>query len=228
MDLFVLNILVIIGILIIPGYSTLKLNLNYSKDKKEKNKGKLTGYDVAKKILDSNGLTSIYIVSTNGNLTDHYDSNRKTMRLSKDIYEGTSVAALAVAAHECGHAVQDAKGYKWFKVRHSIYPVVSIGEKAAMVVLIIGLVLGSLNFLYAAIGLMGFALVFEIVTLPVELDASKRALKMIQKYDISTDKKELKGVKKVLNAAAFTYIAAIISTVAEMLYYVLRASNNRR
>ena len=227
MDLFVLNILVIMGILVIPAYSTIRLQVTYGKYKKENNKGKLTGYDVAKKILDNNNLTSIYIVSTQGNLTDHYDSDRKTLRLSKDIYEGTSIAALAVAAHECGHAVQDAKSYKWFKVRHNIYPAVSLGEKVAMVVLIIGLVLGSLNFLYAAIGLMGFALVFEIVTLPVELDASKRALAMVEDYNISTDKKELKGVKKVLNAAAFTYIAAIISTVGEMLYYVLRANNRR-
>ena len=228
MDSFVIYVLIMFGLLLIPIYSSIRLHSTYNKYNKIKNANNLTGYDVAKKILDNNGLTSIYIVSTDGNLTDHYDPTRKTLKLSKDVYEGTSISSIAVAAHECGHAVQDAKQYKWFMTRQKIYPTVAIGEKAAMVVLIIGIVLGSLNFIYAAICLMGFALVFEVVTLPVELDASKRALQMIEDYSIVTDKKELQGASKMLKAAAFTYIAAIISTIAEMLYYLMRASNNRR
>lgn len=221
------SIIVAFCLLLIPLYASIKLNYNYSKYRKIKSKNGLTGYDVAKKILDKNGLSSIYIISVPGKLTDAYDSNRKTLRLSEEVYKGDSIASVAVAAHESGHALQDATQYKWFMVRHKIYPVVSIGEKMAMWVLIIGLILKSIDFIYAAVALMGFALAFEVITLPVELDASKRALKLIQEYDI-VEKKELDGAKKMLKSAAFTYVAAILATLGQMLYYLASANSDRR
>ena len=211
--------------LIIPLISSIRLKVAFAHTKKIQNKKGLTGLEVATKILEENGLTSVYIVETKGELTDHFDPTRKVLRLSDESYNGTSVASIAVAAHEASHAVQDANNYSWFKFRKSIYPVVSLGEKFSYIVLIVGLLLHSINFVYAAVILMLFGLTFEIVTLPVELNASKRALQMIQDYNL-VDNKDLKPARRMLKAAAFTYIAAILTTMSQMLYYL--SSFNRR
>lgn len=218
---FYITIIIYALILIIPCYASIKLHITYNSMMKRKSQKGLTGYDVAKKILENNGLQSIYIIETQGTMTDNYDGERRTLRLSKDVYNGTSIAALAIAAHEAGHAVQHAEQYSWYVRRHRMYPTVAIGEKASYIVLIIGLVLGSINFIYAAVILMLFGLAFELVTLPCEKDASKRAIKLLQDYDL-IEAGEVKYAKKMLSAACLTYVAAIAATLLEMLYYLSR------
>ena len=225
--MYVLCLISIGLMLLIPLISTITLRTTYSKCLNKESSNKLTGYDVARKILDNNELNSLYIIETGGTMTDNYDSNRKTVRLSPDVFHGSSIAAVAIAAHECGHAIQDKESYSWFRARHSIFPVVSLGERASYIVLILGLVLGVINLVYLAVALMAFGLLFEIVTLPVELDASKRALAMLDEYGIVTDE-DRPYAAKMLKAAAFTYIAAILTTLAQMLYYISRYSGRRR
>jgi hypothetical protein len=209
--------------LIIPVYSSIRLKVTYNSCKTKKSIRGLTGYDVAKKILDANGLTSLYIVETNGTMTDAYDSSRKVLRLSKEVYKGDSLASIAIAAHECGHAVQDAQGYAWFKRRHAFAPVASLGSKFSYIIFIVGLILGLIDLIYVGIILMGFGLLFEIITLPCELDASKRGIAFLKEYALVEDS-EVPQTKKMLKAAAFTYIAAIVTTLLEMLYYLMRYS----
>ena len=217
-------IISLILMLIIPLTASIRLHATYNSCKKKKNKLNLTGRDVAQKILDENGLVSIYIVETNGTMTDNYDPSRKVLRLSQEVYSGDSIASIAIAAHESGHAVQDNENYSWFKVRKNIYPVVALGERFSYIILIAGLLLHSVNLVYAAVILMLFGLTFEIVTLPVELNASKRALQLLQDYNL-IDNSDLPTAKKMLKAAAYTYIAAIFTTIAQMIYY---ASSDRR
>ena len=207
--------------LIIPVYASIKVNVSYSKYKKIDNKKNLTGFDVARRILDESGLSDIYIVETKGTMSDHYDPRRKTIRLSSDVYHGTSISSVAIAAHECGHAIQDKENYSWFNIRSAIFPIVNIGQKIAYVVMIIGLFLSYMNYVYAAIGFTFLGLLFELVTLPVEFDASKRAKEIVLK-DNMIDNDEKSGIDAVLNSAAFTYVAAVISSMLEILYLLMQ------
>ena len=221
MEGYIITMIIYALILIVPCVASIRLHATYGRCKKIQNKKGLTGYDVARKILENNGLQSIYIVETKGTMTDNYDSNRRVLKLSEEVYNGTSIASIAIAAHEAGHAVQHAEEFVWFKRRHAMYPTVALGEKASYIVLIIGLVLGSINFVYAAVALMVFGLAFEIVTLPCEIDASKRGIKMLQDYDM-IEASDIPRAKSMLRAAAYTYVAAIASTLLEMLYYLSR------
>lgn len=210
--------------LIIPIYASIKVNLSYKKYVKIDNEKKLTGFDVARRILDENNLGEIYVVETKGTMSDHYDPGRKTVRLSTDVYHGTSISSLAIAAHECGHAIQDKEGYTWFKIRSMIFPIINIGQKIAYVVMIIGLFLSYLNYVYAAIGFTFLGLLFELVTLPVEFDASKRAKSIVLSDGMISDS-EKSGVDAVLNSTAFTYVAAVISSMLEMLYLLMQLND---
>lgn len=210
--------------LIIPIYASIKVNLSYKKYVKIDNEKKLTGFDVARRILDENNLGEIYVVETKGTMSDHYDPRRKTVRLSTDVYHGTSISSLAIAAHECGHAIQDKEGYTWFKIRSMIFPIVNIGQKIAYVVMIIGLFLSYMNYVYAAIGFTFLGLLFELVTLPVEFDASKRAKSIVLSDGMISDS-EKTGVDAVLNSTAFTYVAAVISSMLEMLYLLMQLND---
>lgn len=210
--------------LIIPIYASIKVNLSYKKYVKIDNEKKLTGFDVARRILDENNLGEIYVVETKGTMSDHYDPRRKTVRLSTDVYHGTSISSLAIAAHECGHAIQDKEGYTWFKIRSMIFPIVNIGQKIAYVVMIIGLFLSYMNYVYAAIGFTFLGLLFELVTLPVEFDASKRAKSIVLSDGMISDS-EKSGVDAVLNSTAFTYVAAVISSMLEMLYLLMQLND---
>lgn len=210
--------------LIIPIYASIKVNLSYKKYVKIDNEKKLTGFDVARRILDENNLGEIYVVETKGTMSDHYDPGRKTVRLSTDVYHGTSISSLAIAAHECGHAIQDKEGYTWFKIRSMIFPIVNIGQKIAYVVMIIGLFLSYMNYVYAAIGFTFLGLLFELVTLPVEFDASKRAKSIVLSDGMISDN-EKSGVDAVLNSTAFTYVAAVISSMLEMLYLLMQLND---
>lgn len=210
--------------LIIPIYASIKVNLSYKKYVKIDNEKKLTGFDVARRILDENNLGEIYVVETKGTMSDHYDPGRKTVRLSTDVYHGTSISSLAIAAHECGHAIQDKEGYTWFKIRSMIFPIINIGQKIAYVVMIIGLFLSYLNYVYAAIGFTFLGLLFELITLPVEFDASKRAKSIVLSDGMISDS-EKSGVDAVLNSTAFTYVAAVISSMLEMLYLLMQLND---
>lgn len=210
--------------LIIPIYASIKVNLSYKKYVKIDNEKKLTGFDVARRILDENNLGEIYVVETKGTMSDHYDPRRKTVRLSTDVYHGTSISSLAIAAHECGHAIQDKDGYTWFKIRSMIFPIINIGQKIAYVVMIIGLFLSYMNYVYAAIGFTFLGLLFELVTLPVEFDASKRAKSIVLSDGMISDS-EKSGVDAVLNSTAFTYVAAVISSMLEMLYLLMQLND---
>ena len=221
-----ITVIAFFAMMLIPLFAYIKLNITYSSMKKKNNLKGITGQEAARKILDNNNLNNIYIVETNGNMTDHFDSQRKVIRLSKDVFNGKSIASIAIAAHEAGHAVQHAEGYKWAVFRSKIVPTVQIGEKASYILIMIGFILGSINFIYAGIAFMLFGLVFQVVTLPCEFDASKRGLKFIEEYNM-VEKSESKDAKKMLKAAAYTYIAGLLSTILEILYYVARLSNRR-
>lgn len=220
MDLIIIFLLM----LIIPIYASIKVNVNYKKYKKVTNEKDLTGFDVARRILDENGLGDIYVVETKGVMSDHYDSRRKTVRLSTEVFHGSSVASVAIAAHECGHAIQDKEGYTWMKLRSIIFPIVNIGQKIAYIVMIIGLFLSYMDYVYAAIGFTFLGLLFELVTLPVEYDASKRAKDIILKDGMINDE-EKKGVDAVLNSAALTYVAAVVSSMLEILYLLIQLTD---
>ena len=217
-------LIIFLLMLIIPIYASIKVNLSYKKYTKVNNEKNLTGFDVARRILDENNLGEIYVVETKGTMSDHYDPRRKTVRLSTDVYHGTSISSLAIAAHECGHAIQDKEGYTWFKIRSMIFPIINIGQKIAYVVMIIGLFLSYMDYVYAAIGFTFLGLLFELVTLPVEFDASKRAKKIVLSDGMISDN-EKTGVDAVLNSAAFTYVAAVISSMLEMLYLLMQLSD---
>ena len=220
MNNFIINydLLIWIG-LILTITSQIIVSASYSRYKKKLNNKDLTGYDVARKILDKNKLNDIIILETKGNLTDHYDPARKTIKLSTDIYHGSSIASLAVAAHECGHAIQDKDGYKPMRIRNKIIPTVNICTRIGYLAIIIGAIF-SYKLMEIGIILLLALLAFQIITLPVEFNASKRALNEL-KTNRFLDKDETKDAKNMLLAAAFTYVASMLSTLLEILRYVL-------
>lgn len=205
--------------LIVPLIAQIYVTSSYKRFKKVYNKKKITGYDVARKILDANGLSNLYIVETKGTMTDHYDPSRKTIRLSSEVYHESSVASMAIAAHECGHAIQDKEGYLFLKIRSIIYPVVNLGTRLAYIVLLIGIILEYFDLILLGIVLVGLGLVFQIVTLPVEINASKRALLKLEELNIA-DKEELNGTKTMLTSAALTYLAGVLSSAIEVFRLV--------
>lgn len=220
MNNFIINYSSLIWIgLILTITSQIIVSASYSKYKKKLNNKDLTGYDVARKILDKNKLNDIIILETKGNLTDHYDPARKTIKLSTDIYHGSSIASLAVAAHECGHAIQDKNGYKPMRIRSKIIPTVNICTRIGYLAIIIGAIF-SYKLIEIGIILLLALLAFQIITLPVEFNASKRALNEL-KTNRFLDKDETKDAKNMLLAAAFTYIASMLSTLLEILRYAL-------
>lgn len=220
MNNFIINydLLIWIG-LILTITSQIIVSASYSRYKKKLNNKDLIGYDVARKILDKNNLNDIIVLETKGNLTDHYDPARKTIKLSTDIYHGSSIASLAVAAHECGHAIQDKDGYKPMRIRNKIIPTVNICTRIGYLAIIIGAIF-SYKLMEIGIILLLALLAFQIITLPVEFNASKRALNEL-KTNRFLDKDETKDAKNMLLAAAFTYVASMLSTLLEILRYVL-------
>lgn len=210
---------VIIGFIITMG-AQLLVKGNYSKYKKISNSSNTRGCDVARRILNANDLNKVKIEQVSGELTDHYDPRDKVVRLSSDIYNGTSVAAMAVAAHECGHAIQDKVNYGPLRFRSSMVPVVNLCDKIGYFVIMLGLILGFFNMAMFGLILLGAVLLFQLVTLPVEFNASSRALKILNK-DHLIEEDEVKNCRKVLTAAALTYVAGVASTILEMLRLVL-------
>ena len=211
-----MDLTLIIIIFSIPLIAQIYVSRSYNKYKKIYNDKNTTGYEVARKILDENNLKDMYIVETTGTMSDHYDSSRKIIRLSKEVYHGTSIASLAIAAHECGHAIQDKENYFFMRIRSLIFPIINLGTKIAYIILVVGLILQISDLLWAAVITVGLGLIFQIITLPVEFDATKRAKKEINKYKIAS-KDEQEGINSMLKAAALTYVAGVLSSALELL-----------
>ncbi len=210
------NIALYILILILPTIATININMVYSKYQNEKNKKKLSGFEVARKILDENGLQNMYIVEVHGTMSDHYDPNQKVVRLSTDVFHGETIAAAAVAAHECGHAIQDKEEYSFMKIRSFLCPVVNFATYIAYILFFVSIFFQMFDLLMLAVVLVFLSLIFQVVTLPVEFDASKRAIKELDKLNL-VDKNEQEGTEKVLKAAALTYVAAVLSSVLNLV-----------
>ena len=211
-----MELLLIILIISLPLISQLYITVTYKKTSNIEFRSDTTGYDVARNILDKNGLNNILVVETNGTLTDHYDPTRKVIKLSKDIYHGNSVASASVAAHEVGHAIQDKEGYTFLRIRHAIFPVVSFLDRISYIVIFLGFLLEYMNLVYFGIFAVGAGVLFQIITLPVEINASKRAIKELNELNLTTDRTENLS-KNMLTAAALTYVA---STLAEILQLI--------
>lgn len=213
-------LIILLFILILPGIASWYINYCYMKYCGERSKCKKSGLEVAQHILNENNLSNIYVVETRGKLTDHYDSKRKVIRLSSDIYHNDSISSIAVAAHEVGHAIQDKEGYMFFRLRQMIFPVVSLATNFSYIVIMLGILSEALDLIYAGIFLTSFGLLFQLVTLPVEIDASKRALVELKKYDL-VSLEEQSEVRTVLMAAALTYVAGVLSSIGEILRLLL-------
>lgn len=200
----------------------------FAKYSKQHSSRGVTGAQAARFVLDKNGLQNIPIEQISGKLTDHYDPRANVIRLSSDVYNGTSTASIGVACHEVGHAIQHATGYTPIKIRSAIVPITNIGSKLAVPLILIGIICSSLGEFFvwlAYIGLIGFSLtaIFQLVTLPTEFNASSRALATIRDNNILTPE-ELKGAKKVLSAAAMTYVAALAVAVAQLFRLIIIVS----
>lgn len=212
------------GLIIIATIITLAaqiyLNSKYSKYSKINCKSNLSGVEVARKILDANGLNDVHITEVKGMLSDHYDPKRKVVRLSHDIFHGTSIASVSVAAHECGHAIQHKDGYFFIKLRGLLVPFVNFSSNFGYIAIMIGLIFGIMDLAWAGFGLLLMILIFQLITLPTEFNASSRAKVQLDKLKIVTSH-ELDGSRKMLNAAALTYVAGLASTLLELLRMAL-------
>lgn len=213
------TILILLPALIFSGWAQSKISSTYNQYSKVGNQRGLTGAQVARFILDNAGLQNIAIEPVRGQLTDHYDPRGKVLRLSEGVFDSQSVAAIGVASHEVGHAIQDATNYGPMRLRGAIVPLAAIGGNLSMVLILFGLFLGGSQFVQIGTFLFLFTVIFQLVTLPVEFDASKRALRILNTGILSPQ--ELEGAKKVLNAAALTYVAAAIAGILNFLRLVL-------
>lgn len=203
--------------MVVAMFAQVSVSSTFKKYSKVKSYSNLTGEQAARKILDMNGLRNVRIEHVRGNLTDHYDPRSNVLRLSDAVYSSPSIAAIGVAAHECGHAIQASKEYAPLVIRNSIVPVVNFASKASWAIIAVGFFLGTMPFLIK-IGIILFAVTvfFQLITLPVEFDASKRALKILSESNMLYAD-ENKGAKKVLTAAAMTYVAAAITAVLQLM-----------
>ncbi len=227
MNGYILNELLFLLMLIIPIGAQINISMSYKKYKETKNSIGLSGFEVARKILDANGLDDIYIVETGGSLTDHYDPSRKVIKLSRDIFKGESIAAASVAAHECGHAIQHKENYTFMRIRSMLVPVVNLVSSFSWFVIMIGLFTQYFKLFLVGIGLISVGLIFQLITLPVEFDASKRAKKELIKLKL-IGKGEDEGVKKMLTSAALTYVASVLTSVLEIIRLLLLFTDDHR
>lgn len=215
----------LIGFLITLA-SQVYININYKIYKGHVNAKNKTGYDTARAILDANNLNDIDVIETKGTLTDHYDPNRKVIRLSSRVFHDASVASVAVAAHECGHAIQDKEGYNFLRIRSFLVPFVNFSTRLGYIVVFIGLLFSSYNVAMIGIALLMAMLLFQLVTLPVEFNASNRAKKEIEKLDmLNSDEKN--GMSRMLTSAALTYVASLTTTLLQIFRLFLIVANNR-
>lgn len=210
-----MDIILILLIIGLPLLAQIFIKISYENNSRIKNSKELTGYDVARKILDKNGLNDLLIVETNGYLTDHYDPNRKVIKLSRNIYGNDTISSMAVAAHEVGHAIQDKEGYFFLRLRTFIFPIVSFISRMSWLVILIGFFFEIVNAIYLGIIIVSASVIFELVTLPVEINASKRAIKELNSLNLITGEED--KVKNVLTAAALTYVAGTLAEILQLI-----------
>lgn len=218
--------LVLLGIALC-AIASANVSKTYRVYSKMRIRGGQSAAKIAQLILDGAGIYDVGVAETHGNLTDHYDPRNKMIYLSESVYASDSVAAIGVAAHECGHAIQHKEGFLPLKLRSVLVPVVNIGSFLSWPIILIGILIGSLNLVHFGILLFSAILVFQIVTLPVEFNASVRALRFLQENDILIGE-EITGAKKVLNAAAMTYVTATLATALQLLRLFLLFGRRRR
>lgn len=219
-------ILILIGA-VISMIASAKVKSTYAKYGKVMSRSGLTGTDAARTILDNAGLRHIRIERISGDLTDHYSPKEQVLRLSDTTYNSRSIAAIGVAAHECGHAIQHADHYAPLTIRNSIVPVVNIGSTLSWPMILLGLIFGFTGFLKLGIIFFSFSLIFQIITLPVEFNASSRALRILDDSGMLYGE-EISGAKKVLSAAAMTYVAAVIASLLSLLRLIILFGGRRR
>ncbi|MFN2194984.1 MAG: zinc metallopeptidase [Anaerolineales bacterium] len=227
-------LLISLPALILGFYAQMKVRSAFQKYSKVRSWSGMTGAEAARRILDQNGLYNVKIEPTRGMLSDHYDPRSKTLRLSPDVYQSNSLAAVGVAAHESGHAIQDKQGYTALAVRSAMVPTVQLGSWLGPIVFIAGFLMLQmtnsalgLSIAWIGLGLFAATALFAIVTLPVEFDASKRAKQLLVEIGVISHN-ELKGVNSVLDAAALTYVAGAIQAVSTLLYYAFLLFGARR
>lgn len=224
MDYYSLDVILMIIIIVLPLYANMRINSTYSKYSKKQNSGKLTGKEVAEKILEMNGLSNVKVGRINGSLTDHYDPRNKTISLSDGIYNSNSISACAVAAHEVGHAIQDKEHYSMLVFRSKLVPVVNFTSRLSSILVFSGFIFDLFNFITIGAILLTVGLFFQLITLPVEFDASKRAKEELQKCGL-IEKQDTNGATKVLKAAAFTYVARFLASALQIARLLLISRN---
>lgn len=212
-------------IILAPGiilslYATIKVKATFAKYNSVNTP--FSGAEVARKLLDAAGLFHVKVVPTEGMLSDHYDPRDKVIRLSEDVYYGSSVSALAVAAHETGHALQDASSYTPLVLRNMAVPMASLGSNLSWIIIFIGFAMNAIGLIKLGILLFSGVVLFQVITLPVEFNASTRAREILLQYGIIPQAQAV-YVKKVLNAAALTYVAAALTAILTLIYYMIRA-----
>ncbi len=217
-----LYIIMIAPALLLSIYAQIKVKSSYAKYSKVPTSRGITGAQAAREILRAQGISDVGIELSRGFLSDHYDPRTKMLRLSENVYAGNSLASVGVAAHEAGHAIQHAHGYMPLKLRSALVPISSLGSNLAWPLLIIGFIFMAKSLILAGIIFFSLAVLFQLVTLPVEFNASSRALQALPATGILSDS-EVAGARKVLSAAALTYVAAAASAVLQLMYFLLRA-----
>ena len=229
-----LYLILVLPAVIFSLWASIRVNTTFKKYSKIRSMRGITGAEAARRVLDANGLQHIRIEQIPGNLTDHYDPRSDVIRLSESVYGNTSVAAVGVACHEAGHAVQHAENYAPVKIRAAIIPVTNIGSRLAIPLIIFGILLNSLasapEFLviaYIGVACYGLCTLFQLVTLPTEFDASRRALRCIESYGI-LGSEEIGGARRVLTAAAMTYAPGLAVSLMQLLRLFLMVSGNSR
>ena len=221
-----MDLILILFIIIVPLIAEIKVKMNYNTYSKQKNSLNLTGNEVARKILDNNGLNYVDIVQTKGSLTDHYNPLTKKIFLSENTYGSKSIAAAAVAAHEVGHAIQDKESYSYLRFRNKMVPFVNFTSRAATILIFISFIFNFMEMFDAGIVLLLVGLLFQLITLPVEFNASNRAKEQLKSCGL-LEKNDISGTKSMLNAAAFTYVASFLAMALQILRLILiRNSNN--
>ena len=225
-------IFLVLPCIILSLWASANVKSTFNKYSQKHSARRITGADAARRVLQSNGISNVRVERTGGQLTDHFDPRSNVIRLSDQVYNSTSIASIGVACHEAGHAVQHATQYAPIKLRTAVIPITNIGSRLAMPLILIGLLLSYLgNFsytiVYIGIGCFALTLLFELITLPVEFNASNRAIRAIEEYGMLSAE-EIKGAKKTLQAAALTYIAAAAVTLAQLLRLILLFGGRNR
>ena len=225
-------LVLVLPCILLSLWASSNVNSTFKKYASQFSARRITGAQAAQRVLSANGVSGVRIERVAGNLTDHFDPKTNVIRLSDNVYDATSTAAIGVACHEAGHAVQYAQNYGPIKLRAAIIPITNIGSKLAMPLILIGLLLAaaeniSFTFVYLGIACFGLSLVFQLVTLPVEFNASRRAMEAISSGNLLTEE-EQRGARKTLTAAAMTYVAATAVALAQLLRLILLFGGNRR